>query len=428
MSQDYADVTTRFLRPDERFMSSEATQMPLVIEAKAARDMAFLVAFLHQNSAQILTDISTYGAVLLRGFDIDSEKHFEQAVLSIDGFRGVSEAFMSEEGRVPVGDLDYVLHTNAVYKTGGTLYLGGFHSENYYSPDVPSYICFYCAKPSLRGGETGLVNMERVYASLRDELKEQLEKHTFFVSKWLVVDVAKRYHVSEDVVLAMCHRYGLPVIGQGETAFVLMYKPSVLMHAGAKSLQINLFELPTLNAAMRRCFMNDYRGKDWFWHRFVWRMPECVFKFLEHVYVACASFCYSPRDSLAILKSKLRVRRAIKQSKLPDLPKVGPCFNEQDVNDLAQQIRQHYSSCLWQKGDVLLVDNRKVAHAGMPGAGPRTIRAMIANPLDMTYAFMEKGLLTCQQRTGDSIGTLMTAIQEDNALDAPEDISGASTL
>ena len=128
--------------------------------------------------------MATYGAVLLRGFDITSDEEFEKRVLSIKGLQGISDAFMSEEGRIHSDNLKYVLHTNAVYKTGGTLYLGGFHSENYYSPDVPTYICFCCLKPSKRGGETGMINMEKIYHSLDNELKQKLEKNTFFVAKW----------------------------------------------------------------------------------------------------------------------------------------------------------------------------------------------------------------------------------------------------
>ena len=95
-----------------------------------------------------------------------------------------------EESRVD--GLKYVLHTNTIYKTGGTLYLGGFHSENYYTTDVPGFISFCCLKPSKLGGETGLINMEKVYEHLDDELKKKLENSPYFVGKWLVSDVARQ--------------------------------------------------------------------------------------------------------------------------------------------------------------------------------------------------------------------------------------------
>ena len=140
MDKEYTGVITRFLSKDERLIVSEENEMPLVLEAKDSTDLQFLQEFLASNSAKIIEDIAQYGAVLLRGFDVASDQDFENTVLKIQGFKGISEAFMSEEGRIHAGDLKYVLYTNAVYKTGGTLYLGGFHSENYYSADVPSYI------------------------------------------------------------------------------------------------------------------------------------------------------------------------------------------------------------------------------------------------------------------------------------------------
>jgi len=412
MPNQYPDVTTRFLRSDERLILSEENEMPLVIEAKHAADLDFLHGFIKAHSEQLIEDIAKYGAILLRGFRIKSDEDFEKTILSIKGVQGISDAFMSEYGRVPVGNLKYVLHTNAAYKTGGTLYLGGFHSENYYTPDVPSYIYFCCHKPSITGGETGLINMEGVYQDLDNELKEKLEKNTFFVSKWLVSEVATRYKISSEKVEEICSQFDLPVIGSGDQKFILMYKPSVFEHpiTKKKALGINLFELPTLNKEMRKHFIHDYKGKTWFWHRLVWRLPSFVLTVLEHIYVVCAAFIYSPKASIKLLREKFNTYRASKNE--DDVitfnnVKVGSCFTEKNIKDMARILRKHYSSCLWKSGDILLVDNKKVAHAGMPGSGPRLIRAMISNPINMQYSFREPGSLYCQERTMKNIGSYL---------------------
>ena len=184
-SHSYDGVTTRCLREDERLINTKETEMPLVLEAKGRTDLQFFQDFLKANSENLLEDAGKHGALLFRGFDIQSDKDFEKAILSLDGLHGISEAFMSEHGRERVDGLKYVLHTNTIYKTGGTLYLGGFHSENYYSPDVPGFISFCCLKPPKLGGETGLINMEKVYEHLDGELKKKLEHRPYFVGKWL---------------------------------------------------------------------------------------------------------------------------------------------------------------------------------------------------------------------------------------------------
>jgi hypothetical protein len=193
-----------------------------------------------------------------------------------------------------------------------------------------------------------------------------------------------------------------------------MYKPSIFVHPRTKieSLQINLFELPTLNDALRKCFVADYTGKDWFWHRFVWRLPRSVFAVFEYISVMLISLFKSPKESLQILRSKIATlisSRKIDTSPEFNKVKVRSCFPEKDVKNLAKLIRQYYSSCLWQKGDILLVDNMKVAHAGMPGAGPRLVRAMICNPLDIRYSHSAPGVLSCKKRTSETIGYYMTS-------------------
>ncbi|TAL58807.1 MAG: hypothetical protein EPN84_12370, partial [Legionella sp.] len=333
------------------------------------------------------------------------------------GFRGISEAFMSEEGRIHIGDLKYVLHTNAVYKTGGTLYLGGFHSENYYSPDVPSYICFFCQKPSELGGETGLINMEKIYQELNEGLKAKLSQNNFFVGKWLITEVAERYDLPIETVKTICKHFDLPIIGEPGKEFILMYKPNLFEHPQTKkkSLQINLFEIIGLNEEMRRCFMNDYQGKTWFWHRVVWRLPVWVLKVLETSYIMCASFFYSPKNALTILRNKINAKRVARNKPIPPTfndKRVGSVFTKADVKELAQLIRKYYSSCLWQRGDVMLIDNRKIMHAGMPGSGPRLIRALICNPLEMSYSPSEQSTIDCRERVTETLGFLMANKQK----------------
>lgn len=412
MPKEYQGVITRFLHQDERLILSEENEMPLVIEADDATDFEFLKQFLASNSRQILEDMACYGAVLLRGFKIESEEQFERIILSIPEFRGISEAFMSEHGRVHVDNLNYVLHTNSVYKTGGTLYLGGFHTENYYSADVPGFLCFWCFQPSDLGGETGLINTQKIYSHFQDELKQKLEATSFFVCKWSVAEIADRYQITREMVNKICNYFNLPIMGEGEKQFVLMYKPSVLQHplTKEKALQINLFELPSLNYELRKCFMKDYKGPVWFWHRFFWKLPTPVFNSVEKLAVIFISFFNSPKNSFKILSTKLSNFKANRKNKhFSDQPgKVGSCFNDKDIKDLARLMRNYYSSCLWKKGDILLIDNKKVMHAGMPGKGPRVIRAMMCNPLDMNYASTAPGFLAVSERTTETVGASMS--------------------
>lgn len=409
----YDGVTTRFLRKDEHLINTLETEMPLVFEAKEHKDLKFLQGFLKDNSESLMEDVGKYGALLFRGFDIQSDKDFENAILSINGLNGISEAFMSEHGRDRVDGLKYVLHTNTIYKTGGTLYLGGFHSENYYTTDVPGFISFCCLKPSILGGETGLINMEKVYEHVDDELKKKLENKPYFVGKWLVSDVADRYKIDTKSIEEICRQFDLPIVGEGENKLVLMYKPSVFLHpvTQKKALQINFFSLPTLDTALRKRFLEDYQGKTWFWHRFVWKIPSSIFKVIENVSVFLIALFHSPKELYQITVSKWKTDRAFKELSEKFI-KVNSCFSEKDINHLASEMRNFYCSIIWQKGDILLVDNRKVVHTGMPGSGPRLVRALISNPLQMKYSQAQPGCLHCKDSTTQTIGHHMKIKKE----------------
>ena len=109
--------------------------------------------------------------------------------------------------------------------------------------------------------------------------------------------------------------------------------------------------------------------------------------------------------------SKWKTDRAFK--KLDEkFIKVNSCFSETDINHLARLMRNFYCSTIWQKGDILLVDNRKVVHTGMPGSGPRLVRALISNPLQMKYSHAQPGCLHCQDSPTQSIGHYMAAGKE----------------
>jgi len=406
---NYDGVTTRFLCEEERLMTSLEKEMPLVFEAKERSDMQFLQDFLNNHSESLMNDLAKYGALLFRGFSVRSDHDFENAILSINGIQGISEAFMSEHGRERVDNLKYVLHTNTVFKTGGTLYLGGFHSENYYTPDVPGVIAFCCLKPSTVGGETGLINMEKVYENLDSQLREKLEDSAYFVEKWLVTDVAKRYHLSTQAVEDICYTFSLPIVGEGKDKLILMYKPSIFLHpvTQKKALQINCFSLPTLDRVLRKYFLEDYEGQEWFWHRCVWKLPAPIFKALENVFVFFTALFHSPKELFQIAVSRWKTDRAF--GKIEEkFAKVHRCFSKEDVQQLALLMRNFYSSSLWQKGDIIVVDNKKVAHAGMPGSGPRLIRALICNPLKMQYSNKQSGCFLCEDRTTHTIGYYMS--------------------
>jgi hypothetical protein len=123
-------VRARFLTGRERSFVGVRDDVPLVLEPTRSRWSGGLDEFLTENSSQIVELLYRYGALLLRGFEIETEESFRLAVERVDRFRVMPAYFMAETGRLPVAGETGVFHTNIHKKTGGGFAVGGLHSEN----------------------------------------------------------------------------------------------------------------------------------------------------------------------------------------------------------------------------------------------------------------------------------------------------------
>jgi alpha-ketoglutarate-dependent taurine dioxygenase len=385
----------RYLRDKERNLPTLEKSIPSVLEPRIAEEKKALKQILSNHSDEILNEVSKSGALLLRGFEVKSEQEFEQAITGIKGIRGMNSYFMAEHGRTLIDGTNFVFYTNKFAKTGGTLAFGGFHNENYYSTDVPGFICFYCIKKPLLGGETGLVDMSKVYEDLSDELKTKLAATSFHSNRWRAGQIAERYGISTDKVIDNCEKYGLELekSSAGE-AFISMYKPGLLKKRTNNQLAfLGNFgkEIPGLNAYLNSLFLQDYKGLKWTWHKLAWKYP----------FVMRLSKT-TPRSIYQMLKYAI-VKRLVKPPQTLTAPvskaaglktpqKIATIFTNDEMKALAVSMHRHFASFPWKDGDIVIVDNLRLAHGGMPGMGSRIIRALLCNSLKVDVSAKRPGL------------------------------------
>jgi hypothetical protein len=363
---------------------------PHVVHLSAARDKD-LGGFLKHNSALIWEDLIQSGAVLFRNFSVSSENSFEDALLSLQGLRPMGCYFMPEYGRSRVeGSSKFVFYTNKFRRTGGTWFIDGIHTENYYSYDVPHFVAFWCKKPSWLGGGTGLVDMAAVYADLDGGLQRRLCDSSFFVSRVNVQLIAARYAVAPEIVEQALEHLRLPILtGTGGRRFAMIFKPSVLEHPITKraALSANLsLELPGFSSELHRLFANEYSKPGWCLHRFMWNHKTLLTQ------IKSAGI----RDALRVrLRSKSSTAPPAASSTTTDLPapaRLGSAFSADDVHTLAKLVRKYFTDVGWRAGDVILLDNLRVAHTGMPGFGPRELRALLLNPIRLDFSNAASGV------------------------------------
>src|SRR5262249_1829559 len=139
-------------------------------------------------------------------------------------------------------------------------------------------------------------------------------------------------------------------------------------------LNLNMFSKRGLSAARIRAFLPDYSQLHWVLHRFSWR--HSWVDWVENLDVLFRD----PKFALEYTFRALAGKASGGAEGLPD-SRVDSAFTKEDIKGLAKSIRDRFSSFTWRRGDMLLIDNLKLAHEGMPGFGPRELAVLIANPL-----------------------------------------------
>lgn len=393
MEKKYSDVSARLLRHDERAICSNEEQTPLVIEPLRSPSADFLQSFMKGYSLQILTDLEKHGAILFRGFDIRSASDFEKQVLSIQGMNGMSEIMMSEPGRTTVDGTRYVIHPNKNFKTGGTLDpVGGVHSESYYVPDVPRFISFFCERPPFLGGETGLFNTCKIYQHLPEDLKMKLENQPYLAGIFSISQIGKRYGLSDNDAEAFCQKMDMSITDYHGEKYAFMYKPSVTEHPTTHEKAISIHSAGELDGhglsqQLINEFSSDYSSIKWLLHRVVWNTPFIR----RNLFILSHPIVYFTYGSKLMGRYFSSSKYPIPSSETNSL-RVGNVFSKGDIKLMAKLIRRYHSSFLWQRGDFIVIDNLKLAHAGMPGLGPRSIKVLMCNPLAMSYNKNSSGL------------------------------------
>ena len=304
MNNDRKEVKTRYLVSSEREIPILSKEFPLVIEPNTDNSLEFICEYLSANSNFILDNIREHGAILLRGFALKEACDFEKVMLSIKGLSGISHLFLDKANRKAVEGTQYVFPTNNIVRTGGTTNLSAFHSENYYTPEIPQFISFFCKSPAVYGGETGIVDMEKVFLLMNDGLKDKITNKLFFVKKWPITEVCKKYNLDRAALEEVCANYGLLIEGD----YIFLNKPCAFVNPNTQVMSFVAAcsrEIQGLNEFILEIFKESYRSYKWFKHKLLWRLPNFHKKY--HLAVIIKNFIRYPKRFKPIFKDKLFV-------------------------------------------------------------------------------------------------------------------------
>jgi hypothetical protein len=294
---------------------------PLIV--KPVTDEVDLANWSRSNHEYIEANLLKYGAILFRGFRIDSEIEFERCA------KAVCPELFSEYGDLPRQKVGGNIYTSTPYPADQAILL---HNESSQMHCWPLKIWFHCAVPAEKGGETPIIDCRKVYQRLDPRIRDQFERKG--------VRYIRNFVQGMDVDWA-------DFFGSSD-------KKEVEAYCKAAGLD---FEWTEGNGLRTRkttlgVAVHPKTGEKIFFNQIQAHHPSCMDPAVH-------------RAMLALFK----------ESDLPRNCRYGDGTPIEDsvMAEIADVYRELSVSFPWQKGDLMLLDNMLSAHGRKPYVGARKI-------------------------------------------------------
>ena len=304
--------------PDQRIL--------LLVQAPPSdQDIA---GFVQAHGQEIQSALLDHGAVLLRGFGVNSAEEFARFI-DATGLERIDYVYRSTP-RTAVGDK---IFTATEYPPQQEIVL---HNENAYQRDWPLKVVFCCVIAATSGGSTPVGDMRSITKAIGPRLLEQFaERGVRYVRHY-------RRHVD----------LSWQVVFQTEAP------ESVADFCRAEGIEHEWLDAETLRTSQvaQGAAVHPLNGERVYFNQ----------AHLFHV----SSLGPEGAQSLIKLFGADRLPRHATYGN-------GEEIAAEDLEQVRAAFRKHEITFPWQPGDVLLLDNMQVAHGRRPYRGPRKILASL---------------------------------------------------
>lgn len=279
--------------------------------------------------ALVLDQLTLTGAVLFRNFTVSSPVEFKRFTASFGRPLGTYEFGSTPRSKVFAG-----VYSSTEYPAHQSIPL---HNEQSYTRHWPDWIWFHCMKPSLTGGETPIANSRLVYQCIPSEIREE-----FVARKLLYV---RNYSTALDV--------------PWQQVFNTDDRQQVERYCRKQDIQWEWKADGELRTRQRCQAAIQLPGAE----EWVWFNQAHLF----HVSAVDASL----RDTLINSVGEANLPRNVYFGDGAPIP-----------DSMLDVVRRVYAETAvtfpWHAGDVLMLDNRLVAHGRNPFTGDRKVIVAMA--------------------------------------------------
>lgn len=340
----------------ESFINSQ--QLPLIIEPNGhGNSKAELLKWLSANKADMDQKFIKHGAVLFRGFEINTPVDFEDLAVAVD-----PKLEQSYYGTSPRNMVKGTKHVFTASELPGH-YPIMQHCEMSYVTNPPVNIFFYCHVEPTYGGESPICNFRKVYADLDPKIRQEFDTkgvitvrnysglgskskfNLFELKKWNeIFNTTDRAEVEKQ-----CRDQGIEFEWmEGDKLRLLHRTPAAIQHPATKEKvwfnHLQVFHPHGADVEYKYIHAHQHRLKTFFWKNFLALM------------VKVKSLTTKPIDqSMNVLFGD------------------GTPIPDSYVEHLEEVIWKNMVILPWKKNDVIAVDNFSTSHGRLPYEGKREI-------------------------------------------------------
>jgi alpha-ketoglutarate-dependent taurine dioxygenase len=308
--------------PEQKVFDGKVFPLILVPDWDGARDWSI---WLKDNAQTVKDLLYQFGAIVFRGFDVDTGKKFDDFCKQF----GYEEYFFQGNfaNRTPV-----VGHVYTANDAEGRVI--PFHHELVHCHEIPSSVFFFCEYPSKTEGETPIVLSNIVY-------REMAAKEPEFV---------RRLH-QEDISAIRVLPDSDDIESYLGTSWRSSFRAKTREEAEKNAKATGHYDLEWLPDGSLRCKIRPVPGI-----RIDKKSGKAIF----------FNYVHTAYEGLDDRHNKDPKKAAI-------WSKSGEVMSEKVMQNLKQALWNNCVQLKWAAGDIMLLDNVQVQHARNDFSGPRRI-------------------------------------------------------
>lgn len=313
-------VSEDYLKPDKPF--------PLLIQP--ATDDIDLIAWATSRRDLIETRLLNHGAILFRGFKIDSVSRFEQFARVFS-----SELLDYFDQHTPRSRVQGKIYTSTEYPAD---HMVPFHSENSKNSIWPMNIWFCCLHPAQQGGETPIADNRQVFKLIPPRIRERfMQRQVMYVRNFgdgLGLPWQRAFQTTDpSLVEQMCREAGMQWEWKDWNRLRVRHVcQAVSQHPRTGEMvwfnQAHLFHISNVEPAVRETLLSSFKQED---------LPSNAY--------------YGD----------------------------GSAIEAADLDEIREAFWRAAVTFPWEKGDVLMLENMLIAHGRAPFSGSRKVIVAMAN-------------------------------------------------